>query len=192
MKELDRSIMEIRNKYSKLDEKSKREFLALLRNLDEYLSMEPSDKKIRPIRVLIQKKLNKETKKLLGPIGLEISFITQLRNLIVHNQPVDDKTLLSFGKILWKEIAEAYVDDAPTLYNLLSYVIQPEESVSSVNIGSSDNIVQHFHRIYEAKSDTDKAIIIRNLIPLLAPRFKLRQDSKSKKATRDENSLRKD
>jgi len=191
MKELDRSIMEIRNKYFKLDEKSKREFLALLRNLDEYLSIEPSDKKIRQIRALIQKKLNAETKKSLRPIWLEISFMQQLRNLIVHNQPVDDKTLLSFGKILWKEIAEVYVDDAPILYNLLSYVIQPEDSVSLANISSSDSIVQYFHRIYEAKSDADKIIIIRNLIPLLAPRFKQRQDSKFKKAARDENPLKK-
>jgi hypothetical protein len=183
--------MEIRNKYFKLDEKSRREFVALLRNLDEYLSIEPIDEKIRAMRALIQKKLKEETKKSLRATRLDVSFMQQLRNLIVHNKLLDNKTLVSFGKVLWKEIAEAYVDDAPILYNLLSYVIQPEGSPSPETISSSDSIVQYFHRIYESKNDADKAIIIRELVPLLASRFRQRQDLRSHKGKRNENSLKK-
>jgi len=194
MNELERLIMEIERKYSKLDEKSKRELVVLLTNLNEYLSIGPDAKKIRPIRVLIQKKINKETKKPPKIIGLDISFMQQLRNMIVHNQPIDNRLLLSFGNVLWKEIAETYRDDIPGLYNILSYAIQTKYVYvpSPGTINSPGGIVSYFNNIYEAKSDAEKAIIIKNLVPLVASKFKQRQGLISQKGSKNEDPLQKD
>lgn len=181
MKELDRSIMEIRDKYFKLDEKSRKEFLALFEKLNRFLSTKPSDKEMRSIRVLIQKKLSAETSRkssAYAPIWYDMPFPQQLRyvrSFIVHNRPVDNRKLLDFGEMLWKKITETYADDAPTMYNLLSYVLPLKDDVALADIRSSDNIIQYFYQIYQKKSDAEKVIIIRNLVPLLAPRFEQRQ-----------------
>jgi hypothetical protein len=169
MNELDRWLTGIRRRYSEQNEDSKRELVALVKSLDNYLATRPSDEKLRPIRVLIQKKMRKEADESIRANGHDMAEIQKLRNAIVHNRTIDNAALLSFGSQLWKEIASGYLGDVTALYNTLFYVIQPKNVPRLDHPPSAKNVVLYFKEIYESKNDAEKMAILRSLIPLITP-----------------------
>jgi hypothetical protein len=171
MSELNHLMAEIHNEYADLDEQSKKELTLLLRSLQKYLLLEPDSRKIRLIRTSIQKRIQQEIGKTLGIDEFSIRAMQELRNEIVHNRKINNKTLLRFGNWIWMEIGDVYSDDVPALLNTLSYSIQPERLPILEPDLSAHNVALSFLDIYKSRSDVEKVTILRNLIPLILPKF---------------------
>jgi hypothetical protein len=172
MTEFNHLLAEIHNEYANLDEQSKKELTLLLRSLQKYLLLQPDSRKIRLIRTSIQKRIQQEIGKTLSIDEFGILAMQKLRNEIVHNRKVNNKTLLRFGNWIWMEIGDVYSDDIPALFNTLSYSIQSERLPRLESNYSATNVALSFLDIYKSKSDVEKANIVQNLIPLILPKFK--------------------
>jgi hypothetical protein len=172
MTEFNHLLAEIHNEYANLDERSKKELTALLRNLQRYLVLQPDSGKIRLIRRSIQKRIQQEIGKTLNIDEFGILAMQKLRNEIVHNRKVNSNTLLRFGNWIWKEIGNVYSDDVLALFNTLSYSIRSERLPRLESNYSAYDVAFGFLDIYKSKSDVEKAAIVRNLIPLIFPKFK--------------------
>lgn len=162
-------------KNSNVDQRCKAEYEALLRSLRDYLESQPDEetctKKIQLIRASLQKRIQREKGNVLTFDKYNLSTMKKLRNEILHNRKVNDFTLLEFGVWLWKQIAFVYSDDVSALYNTLSYIIQTEDLLEMNTNYSAENVTKYFNGIYEAKSNQEKAEIIKTLIPMMLSRF---------------------
>lgn|GEM_PF-4137988 len=172
MTEFDQLLAEIRKEYLHLDGETKKEFEDVLRNLHKYLLLQPNAKRIRLVRTSLQRRIQKETGKLLSIDKMDISAMQELRNEIVHDRKVDDSLLLELGNWIWNRVGDVYSDDASALFNTLSYAIKPENLPISEISSSAEKIAVHFYEIYRFKNDFEKATIVKNLIPLILPKFK--------------------
>jgi hypothetical protein len=172
MTEFTHLLAEIHNEYANMDAQSKEELALLLGSLQKYLLLQPDSRKIRLIRTSIQKRIQQEIGKTLSIDEFGILAMQKLRNEIVHNRKVNNKTLLRFGNWIWNEIGDVYSDDTPALFNTLSYAIQSERLPTLESNNSAYNVALSFLDIYKAKSDIEKVAIVQNLIPLILPKFK--------------------
>ncbi len=152
-----------------------KEYDALIRSLRAYLESQPNSetcvKKIRLIKMSLQKRVQREKGKVLTFDEYSFTTMKKLRNEILHNRKIANFTLLEFGNWLWKEIALVYADDVNALYNTLSYIIQTKDLVELEPNCSAEDVTKYFSNIYESKNGEEKSEIIRILIPMVFSRF---------------------
>ncbi len=179
MEDLNQTLLEIENKYSKLKEGQKKELMALLKNLSSYLSSKPTERKLHAMALFIQKAQNKKGKQLrIVWDDISVERLQELRNSIAHNKSINVEDLVSFSNILWEEMPRVYEYDKGAIYNTLSYAIRPSpgsiyDTLPDINqFSSTREIVRFFKNIYESRTINEKVEIMKTLIPLITITFK--------------------
>ncbi len=165
---IENKLKKLQSEYKKLSSDQQKDVEKLISLLIDFINQSDSSKKsyFADINKYLSNKLKREKKKN-KPLD-----IFQLRNLIIHNKPIESEYDKNLQNLVWDMLPElTYFKNIENLSNFLGNYLHVDvrddndihEQIEKKKIKSKHDVIDEYRKLYEGFSKTKKKESLREL-----------------------------